>query len=74
MFANALIALAVLFPHPHIPHGPGLYGYGYGYGASALAGQVVYLNGVPYELVNGQLVPLNTVGAVGTGTSVTVVK
>lgn len=72
MFALLLATVLHLSPGPHWhPHPPG-FGYGYGYGSPFLGsglglvpgGGLTYINGVPYEVIGGQLVAVS-VGGIG---------
>ena len=59
-------ALHLGLGHHWFPHGPGL-GWGYGLGATVGVGvvpttAVQYINGVPYEVINGSLVPVSVAG------------
>jgi hypothetical protein len=74
MIALLLATVLHLSPGPHWhPHPPG-FGYGYGYGSPFLGygsglglvpgGGLTYINGVPYELIGGQLVAVS-IGGIG---------
>jgi hypothetical protein len=70
----ALLLASVLhlgIGHHHFPPGGGFgFGYGYGYPGYGVGVPVVpstgieYINGIPYELLNGQLVAVS-IGGVG---------